>query len=103
MTLALPPFARDGEKASVRTLVLTPLEPGFGTSDLRTDELYTIAMSETFWGRVRRPPRRHARDKRMPRILMANREGSFDREILNEMGELRRALPRSTSAVGAAS
>ena len=32
--------------------------------------------------------RDYAQDKLMPRILMANREERFDREILNEMGEL---------------
>jgi glutaryl-CoA dehydrogenase len=32
--------------------------------------------------------RNYAQDKLMPRVLMANREESFDREIMNEMGEL---------------
>ncbi len=37
---------------------------------------------------VRDTARDYAQDKLMPRILMANREERFDREILNEMGEL---------------
>lgn len=32
--------------------------------------------------------RAYAQDKLMPRVIMANREGRFDREIFNEMGEL---------------
>ena len=30
----------------------------------------------------------YAQDKLQPRILMANREGKFDREIMNELGAL---------------
>ncbi len=37
---------------------------------------------------VRDTARDYAQDKLMPRILTANREERFDREILNEMGEL---------------
>jgi glutaryl-CoA dehydrogenase len=37
---------------------------------------------------VRDSARAYAQDKLMPRILMANRHEKFDREILNEMGEL---------------
>lgn len=37
---------------------------------------------------VRDAARAYAQDKLMPRILTANREERFDREILNEMGEM---------------
>ena len=37
---------------------------------------------------VRDAARSYAQDRLMPRILMANREGRFDREIMNEMGAL---------------
>ena len=37
---------------------------------------------------VRDTARDYAQGKLMPRILMANREERFDREVLNEMGEL---------------
>ena len=37
---------------------------------------------------IRDTARDYAQDKLMPRILTANREERFDREILNEMGEL---------------
>jgi len=37
---------------------------------------------------VRDAARSYAQDRLMPRILSANREGRFDREIMNEMGEL---------------
>lgn len=36
---------------------------------------------------IRDAARGYAQDKLMPRILMANREERFDREIMNEMGE----------------
>jgi hypothetical protein len=35
-----------------------------------------------------RPVRRYCQEKLMPRIVHANRNEVFDREILNEMGEL---------------
>ena len=37
---------------------------------------------------IRDTTRDYAQDKLMPRVLMANREETFDREIMNEMGEL---------------
>jgi glutaryl-CoA dehydrogenase len=37
---------------------------------------------------IRDSTREYAQDKLMSRVLMANREERFDREILNEMGEL---------------
>ena len=37
---------------------------------------------------IRDTARNYAQDKLMPRVLMANREETFDREIMNEMGEL---------------
>jgi glutaryl-CoA dehydrogenase len=37
---------------------------------------------------IRDTTREYARDKLMPRVLTANREERFDREIMNEMGEL---------------
>ena len=37
---------------------------------------------------VRDTARDYAQDKLMPRILEANREERFDRQIMNEMGEL---------------
>ena len=37
---------------------------------------------------VRDTARDYAQDKLMPRILLANRHENFDREIMNEMGEL---------------
>jgi glutaryl-CoA dehydrogenase len=37
---------------------------------------------------IRDAARDYARDKLMPRVLIANREERFDREILNEMGAL---------------
>ena len=37
---------------------------------------------------VRDAARSYAQERLMPRILMANREGRFDREIMNEMGAL---------------
>ncbi len=37
---------------------------------------------------IRDTARDYAQEKLMPRVLMANREETFDREIMNEMGEL---------------
>jgi glutaryl-CoA dehydrogenase len=37
---------------------------------------------------IRNTARDYAQDKLMPRVLTANREERFDREIMNEMGEL---------------
>ena len=37
---------------------------------------------------IRDTTRDYAQEKLMPRVLMANREETFDREIMNEMGEL---------------
>ncbi len=37
---------------------------------------------------IRDTARDYAQDRLMPRVLMANREESFDREIMNELGEL---------------
>lgn len=37
---------------------------------------------------VQRSARDYAQDKLMPRVLMANRNETFDREIMNEFGEL---------------
>jgi len=37
---------------------------------------------------IRDTARDYAQDKLMPRVLMANRHETFDREIMNEMGEL---------------
>ena len=37
---------------------------------------------------IRDTTRDYAQDKLMSRVLMANREETFDREIMNEMGEL---------------
>jgi glutaryl-CoA dehydrogenase len=39
-------------------------------------------------GMIRDTTRDYAQDKLMSRVLMANREEKFDREIMNEMGEL---------------
>ena len=39
-------------------------------------------------GMIRDSARAYAQDKLMPRILLANRNEIFDREIMNEMGEL---------------
>src|SRR5882757_8386240 len=37
---------------------------------------------------VRDTARGYAQDKLMPRVLLANRHEKFDREIMNELGEL---------------
>ncbi len=37
---------------------------------------------------IRDTTRDFAQDKLMPRVLMANREEHFDRDIMNEMGDL---------------
>ena len=59
-------------------------KPGFNWSDpLDLDEQLT--KEERL---IRDSTREYAQDKLMSRVLMANREERFDREILNEMGEL---------------
>ncbi|HEB90897.1 MAG TPA: acyl-CoA dehydrogenase, partial [Deltaproteobacteria bacterium] len=58
--------------------------PGFDWSDpLLLDEQLT--EEERL---IRNSTREYARDRLMPRVLSANREERFDREILTEMGEL---------------
>jgi len=59
-------------------------KPGFDWSDpLYLDEQLT--NEERL---IRDSAREYAQDKLMTRVLMANREERFDREILNEMGDL---------------
>jgi glutaryl-CoA dehydrogenase len=53
---------------------------------------------------IQETARAFAQDKLMPRILLANREGRFDREILNEMGAagfLGALVPESYGGAGA--
>jgi glutaryl-CoA dehydrogenase len=53
---------------------------------------------------IQESARAFAQDKLMPRILLANREGRFDREILNEMGEagfLGALVPEAYGGAGA--
>lgn len=49
---------------------------------------------------VRDSARAYCQDKLLPRVLTANREERFDREIMSEMGEL--GLLGCTLATGAA-
>ncbi len=59
-------------------------KPGFDWSDpLLLEEQLTDEERL-----IQNSTREYAQDKLMPRIVMANREGRFDREIMNEMGEL---------------
>ncbi len=59
-------------------------KPGFDWSDpLLLEEQLTDEERS-----IQNSTREYAQDKLMPRVLMANREERFDREIMNEMGEL---------------
>lgn len=59
-------------------------KPGFDWSDpLLLEEQLTDEERL-----IQNSTREYAQDKLMPRVLMANREERFDREIMNEMGEL---------------
>ena len=51
---------------------------------------------------VRDTARQYARDKLMPRVLTANREERFDREIITEMGEIGLLGPTLPEAYGGA-
>ncbi|NQW01828.1 MAG: acyl-CoA dehydrogenase family protein, partial [Rhodospirillales bacterium] len=51
---------------------------------------------------VRDTARDYAQDKLMPRVLLANRNETFDREIINEMGELGLLGPTISEEYGGA-
>jgi glutaryl-CoA dehydrogenase len=59
-------------------------KPGFDWSD----PLYLEEQLTNEERLIQESAREYAQDKLMTRVLMANREERFDREILNEMGEL---------------
>jgi len=64
-----------------------PARPKWGKFDWRDPLLFDEQLTEDE-RMVAETARQYAQDKLMPRILEANRHEVFDREIMNEMGEL---------------
>ena len=77
--------ARTNEKAPPKTAEHKTRKAGFDWSDpLLLDEQLTDEERL-----IRDSTRDYAQEKLQTRVLMANREERFDREIMNEMGEPR--------------
>ena len=65
-----------------------PLVKAVKTTFVWDDPLLLDGQLEVEERMVRDMAREYAQDKLMPRVLEANRNETFDRKIINEMGEL---------------